>query len=159
MGNRLQYINLLRLVATICVIFIHVGSLFISSQGLQPQESSDYELYEFIHRFCAFAVPVFVLISGALLLNPSKEISYHKIFRKYIPRIVRALLLFGLGMCLIEAYMTRANDNLIEIMVKSVANLATGKCWTHMWYLYMLIGLYALVPLYKVFIKAHPTNA
>ncbi|MBQ8046604.1 MAG: acyltransferase family protein [Prevotella sp.] len=153
MENRLQYINLLRLLATVSVIFIHVGSLLISSQGLERQ-SPDFMFYEWCHQFFSFAVPVFVLISGSLLLDPAKEISYQKVFRKYTPRIVLALIIFGSLMCLAEAYTTRtADEGFLAILFRSAVNLLTGRSWAHMWYLYMLLGLYALTPLYKAFVN------
>ena len=44
------------------------------------------------------------MISGALFLNPAKEIGYPLMLRKYVKRIALALLIFGLPMCLIETY-------------------------------------------------------
>lgn len=149
----IPYIHFLRVMATIAVIFIHVGAMFQSSSELNSCGNSYFQ-YEFIHRICSFAVPVFILISGSLLLNPQKEITYQSILHKYIPRIVWALLLFGSVMNLTEAYMTReCNETLVDIILVSVINLLTGNCWDHMWYLYMLIGLYALTPVYKAFIN------
>ena len=149
----IPYINLLRVTATVAVIFIHVGAMFQSSCDRNSCENSFFQ-YEFIHRFCSFAVPVFILISGSLLLNPEKEITYRSILHKYIPRIAWALLLFGSVMNLTEAYITRGCDETLpDIVLASAINLLTGNCWDHMWYLYMLIGLYALTPVYKAFIN------
>lgn len=149
----IQYINLLRIIATISVIFIHVGAMLVSSQGLKYGDN-DYMEYIVISNFFTFAVPIFILISGALLLNPAKKISYDLVFKKYILRIIRALIIFGFPMCLIEAYMSgETGDSFLEIVITSLCNLACGKCWSHMWYLYMLIGLYLLTPLYKGFIS------
>lgn len=74
----IPYINFLRVMATVAVIFIHVGAMFQSSCELKSCENSYFQ-YEFIHRICSFAVPVFILISGSLLLNPKKEITYQSI--------------------------------------------------------------------------------
>lgn len=149
----IPYIHFLRVMATVAVIFIHVGAMFQSSCELKSCENSYFQ-YEFIHRICSFAVPVFILISGFLLLNPKKEITYQSILHKYIPRIAWALLLFGSVMNLTEAYMTRESDEtLLDIILVSAIKLLTGNCWDHMWYLYMLIGLYAITPVYKAFIN------
>lgn len=47
-----------------------------------------------------WAVPFFVMVSGALLLDPEKEMSYKKIYSKYILRIfvclVAACLIYGI---------------------------------------------------------------
>lgn len=54
-----------------------------------------------------FGVPVFIMISGALFLNPSKEVGFGLFGRKYVKRIVSALVIFGLPMCLIETYFSK----------------------------------------------------
>lgn len=90
----IQYINFLRVIGTISVIFIHTGSMFFSSSSLSDG-SYEYCAYSFFNKFFSFAVPLFVLISGSLLLNPAKIISKKMILQKYIFRIVRVLLLFG----------------------------------------------------------------
>ena len=54
-----------------------------------------------------FGVPVFIMISGALFLNPSKEVGFGLFGRKYVKRIVSVLVLFGLPMCLIKTYLSK----------------------------------------------------
>lgn len=82
MNTKLHYIDCLRVFATFLVIMIHTSSMFISSQGLTISDDSFF-LYNFMHVFCSFAVAVFIMITGALLLDPQKEISYERIFHRY----------------------------------------------------------------------------
>lgn len=149
--QQFTYINNLRVLATILVIFIHVSSLYISSLGL-THVSEDYLQYQFTHTFCSCAVAVFVMISGALLLDRKDEISFDRIVKHYIPRIAGVLILFGLPMCMIELLAADRYVPLYMLLGKSIYNLITGQCWTHMWYLYMLIGLYLITPLLHKFI-------
>lgn len=121
--EKIQYINLLRIIATISVIFIHVGAMLVSSQGLKDGDN-DYMGYIVISNFFTFAVPIFILISGALLLNPAKNISYELVFKKYILRIIRVLIIFGFPMCLMEAFMSGETGNSVfEIVISSICNL------------------------------------
>lgn len=154
---RFTYINNLRVLATIMVIFIHVSSMYISSMCLTPV-SGDYLPYQFTHTFCSCAVAIFIMISGALLLDREDEISFDRVAKHYIPRIAMALIIFGLPMCMIELLMTNPSVNLLTLMGKSICNLITGQCWTHMWYLYMLIGLYLITPLLHRFILTSSTK-
>lgn len=55
-----------------------------------------------------FSVPLFVMISGALFLNPAKHVDFVLLCRKYVKRIVWALLVFGLPMCFIETYFNKS---------------------------------------------------
>lgn len=156
--NRILYINNLRVLATFILITVHTSSMFVSSQSHTPADSQILA-YEWTH-YAASAVNIFLMISGILLLNPHKSLDYDRIVRHYIPRVLLALLFFGLPMCLIEQYMISPYSGLggvLLIVTQAVINLITGNCWTHMWYMYMLIGLYLLTPLYRCFI-AHTTQ-
>lgn len=92
-------------------------------------------------------VPVFVMISGALFLNSAKEIGFSLLLRKYVKRIAFALLIFGLPMCIIETYFSNTGG-----VINSIIHFIKGKSWAHMWYLYMLIGLYLITPIIKPFV-------
>lgn len=153
--NRIPYINTLRVLATFILITVHTASMFISSQSLTPGDPQ-FVAYEWTH-YAASAVNIFLMISGILLLNPAKKLDYDRILRHYIPRAVLAIVIFGLPMCLMEQYMLSSGAGLVSVGLKAVGNLLTGNCWTHMWYMYMLIGLYLLTPLYRAFI-AHSTQ-
>ena len=51
-------------------------------------------------------------------------------------------------MCLIETYFSKQGGGEIN----SSIHFATGHSWAHMWYLYMLIGLYLITPVIKPFV-------
>ena len=64
-------------------------------------------------------------------------------------RMVWAWVRFGLGMCLIETYFSKQGGG---GEINSIIHFATGHSWAHMWYLYMLIGLYLITPVIKPFV-------
>ncbi len=103
-----------------------------------------------------WAVPVFVMVTGALLLNPKREITYKKIFSKYIFKVVIALLIFTIFYKIFDVIMNGEVFN-VETILVALLNFVTGKSWSHLWYLYMLIGLYLLLPFFRK-ITAHSTN-
>ena len=88
-----------------------------------------------------WAVPVFVMISGALFLNPDKNIPIKKIYTKYIFRIVTALAFWSfIYAC--AGYFAGRSD-----IVEAFTNFLNGHY--HLWFLYMIIGLYMIVPLVR----------
>ena len=99
-----------------------------------------------------FAVPMFVMISGALFLNSDKEINIKKLYKKYISRIVICLFLFGMFYSILEIYFNTRTIS-ISMITESIKNIFTGNLWAHMWYLYLIIGLYMISPLLKVFTR------
>lgn len=90
-----------------------------------------------------WAVPVFVMISGSLLLDPEKEQSIEKIYRKNIVHIVTVLMCWSLIYALLYEFPSGGlSFQAVYVVLKS---------WIlghfHMWFLYMIIGLYMVTPL------------
>lgn len=64
-----EYLNILRWMATIAVVLIHVITA----------ESDIYESYRLLYvirNLLNWCVPIFVMISGVLFLNPEKKFQY-----------------------------------------------------------------------------------
>lgn len=99
-----------------------------------------------------WAVPVFVMISGFLLLDPGKRFDVHKA-SSYIVRMAIVLATVGYFYCLIETYISGESASIWGVILVSLRNLIEGKSWAHMWYVYMLIGLYAFTPMLRCFVK------
>lgn len=95
-----------------------------------------------------WAVPCFIMVTGALLLQTERKISYRKLFRKYILRVFAALVIFGMIFRIFDIIMDKEPVN-ITAFFKGVYEIFTGTSWSHIWYLYLLIGLYLLLPFYK----------
>jgi len=98
-------------------------------------------------------VPLFLMLTGALLLQPEKKDTLGVFFRKRWARIGLPSLFWG------AAYF--AWDFLVQKIPFSSAAVIQGILngpYTQMWYLYVLIGLYLLTPILRVFIAhADPT--
>ena len=95
-----------------------------------------------------WAVPCFIMITGALLLNPEKKIGYSRLFSVYIMRLLKALVCFGVLYVVLEVLFNPEQRNLQHVL-EGLYEIFNGKSWSHMWYLYCLIGLYILLPFYK----------
>lgn len=95
-----------------------------------------------------WAVPCFVMVTGALLLDPARNVTYTKLFRKYIPRMVIALLLFSVVFELLD---TRLGGKKIGVrtFLDGIKNAVLGQSWRHMWYLYLMIALYLMMQFYR----------
>lgn len=96
-----------------------------------------------------YAVPCFFMLSGALLLNQEKEITVSKLVKKYILRMVLILLCFGTVFSLMEIIFTTKSIQCVDVFT-AIINVIQGNTWAHMWYLYALLGIYALMPIYKL---------
>ena len=107
---RINYINGLRLIATLGVVSLHASAGILDLREIpSPTDKFMHTCFKYSMQF---AVPIFVMISGALFLNPAKEIGYPLMLRKYVKRIALALLIFGLPMCLIETYFSNSGGGI-----------------------------------------------
>lgn len=93
-----------------------------------------------------WAVPVFLMITGCLLL--SKDISYGMLLKKYVKRIVLALFIFGVPFSMMEIFIETKHIS-AGMLGKAIINVFNGDSWGHLWYLYTLIGIYLVLPLLK----------
>lgn len=144
--TRINYLNGLRLLATLAVVWLHTSAGVLDARNVA---CADDKFWLSVYKYCMqFSVPIFVMISGALFLNPAKETGFGLMFKKYVKRIALALLLFGLPMCFAETYFSNSGG-----VFNSIAHFLKGHSWSHMWYLYMLIGLYLTTPIIKPFVE------
>ena len=136
-------LDVLRLLALLFVIALHVTS---SVWAKLPIMSSEW-IQTTVWRM-TWPVPVFVMISGRFFLDPEKEISIKKIFGKYIKRLAVAFVFWS---AIYQIYYA------VQSYVQGGNPLAGWKGYIyeyclgayHMWYLYMLAGLYLLTPIIR----------
>lgn len=145
MKNRVVYYDVLRVLSIFAVITMHVIGNTLNTLNLHGVAAN---IYGGICQLMYFAVPIFVMISGTLFLNPKKQFSIEKLYKKYILRIVVCLFGFGFFYSMLELYFNTRVINL-NMIIQSIVNIFTGNLWDHMWYLYLIIGLYIITPLLK----------
>lgn len=134
MRRRETELDILRFLALLCVISLHVNSSVWSEMEVL---TSDW-LAATLLRF-TWAVPVFVMISGRFLLDPERTVNYGK----YVGKIASAFAFWSLAY---QIYYLTQRWPLADGK-GFFAGLLTGAY--HMWYLWMLLGLYAVTPLLR----------
>ena len=145
--KRTNYYSYLRAIACMAIVLLHTADASVMLYGdaiSNMQKSVSMGMV-----YCMmWAVPTFVMVTGALLLNPEKEITYKKLYGKYILRIVLALAAFGLIFRCFDIVMNGEPWSVTSVL-QGLWNVMIGKSWAHLWYLYLLIGIYLLLPFYR----------
>jgi surface polysaccharide O-acyltransferase-like enzyme len=149
--GRIAQFPLIRIFACLAIVLLHLlyaSTVYfkgaIGTGGLTAAKS--------VLSLVEWAVPCFLMITGALLLDPGKEIPGKKLW-KYIRRMLLALLIFTL---IFQIYqMIFEGDK--SLIVSWLKNFVQGESWAHLWYLYLMIGLYLMMPVYKI-ITAHASD-
>jgi len=149
MKEKLHHIEILRAFCIILLV-VHHTSLGIISSFPDFQGGDGLYVCNMIGRMTRILVPVFVIITGTLLLSKSRDITYEKVLKKYVWRMCVVLMTVGLFYAITEKlfYYRTFNAN---VFFESVVNVLEGKSWKHLWYVYMLLGLYLILPVIKKF--------
>lgn len=69
--ERVFYLDLMRIIAIFNVIILHTAAYFWAEQPIKSYNFNVMTMYDSLVRFC---VPLFVMISGILWLNPKKKL-------------------------------------------------------------------------------------
>jgi len=148
--QNIDWINNLRLVALFAVIMLHSNSVLLLQYGKILM--TDWVVADCFNAIVRFAVPVFVMITGALLLHREYEIG--DFLKK---RTVRVIVPFVFWSLVYIAYSVYNEDFALQSTVLSNVKmvlrlLASGSSY-HLWYVYMLIGLYFFIPVIGKFVR------
>ena len=136
-------LEVIRIISSIAVVMIHT----IYQSHLIFSDSNDL-LYLPLYNILKFAVPLFVMITGTICLNPDKQFN----LKKSLLRIIIPLFSFGTVFSILEQYfLTRSLS--LQMFINAVLNVFLGKSWDIFWYLYMLIGLYLIMPIIRGFVE------
>jgi surface polysaccharide O-acyltransferase-like enzyme len=142
-------VDLIRTVAIILVILLHASiepnpSLSqMSPEGVQLWWASN--IYNSISRA---AVPLFVMLTGALLLQPTKtDESLSVFFKKRWNRIGIPVLFWGVIFFLYDFSIKGQ-----ELTFTHVLQGVLAGPYMHFWYVYLLVGLYLITPLIRVLV-------
>ena len=146
-GRRDAGYDCLRAAACLCIILMHTAYSTILMYG-PSMTAVQTAVCQVALNAQYWAVPCFIMVTGALLLAPEREIGYKKLFSRYIARVVKAIVVFGVLFAVLEAIFNPAMRTW-RVFLGGVAEVFTGNTWSHMWYLYCLVGLYLLLPAYK----------
>lgn len=149
MKKRIVYLDLLRIIAIIAVIMIHVSA----ENWYVTEVDNKWLMNNFINSIVGmWAVPTFVTISGALLLGNSK-FNIKSLFTKYLPRIIFILVVWH------TIYYFYQNPTLSTTnVVQCYKNLILGEVYSHLWYLYLVIGLYIITPILNKLVRVLNKN-
>ncbi|MCB5363466.1 acyltransferase family protein [Pusillimonas sp. CC-YST705] len=132
-----------RWMAALAVVLLHCAAFPLTSTTDYGSTAWQWaNVYDAATRWC---VPVFVMISGALLLDPSKREGFRRFYQRRAIRILPAIVFWSALFLLWRAYIYRLEDASVDAL--DWLRLAlSGEPYYHLWYLYMLVGLYLFTP-------------
>ena len=153
--GRESYIDYIRAFAAVTVVLLHIVMTLPANYTVEQLGVNNSIIFNGIYMPTKWAVPCFVMITGALLLRPEKNLEVTKICN-YIRRMLCVLVLFGTSFALMELIYSERIIK-IQMFLKAILNVLEQKSWSHLWYIYVLIGLYVVtIPLKCAIQKMKP---
>ena len=145
-SGRVRQVDFAKCLAIIAVVLIHVSGegLFYLGIGSRPWMQS-----LFCGSAARFAVPLFFLCSGALLLDDAREVSTRHVWTRSIPHMLAALffwaLLYRLTPLLRQGTMEKAE------LMRAISDVLCWRHEQHLYYLHILLLVYAALPITRAF--------
>ena len=143
-GRRLD-LELMRVIACFFVIFNHTGENGFFRFSLCDSGSFRFWVYLAVSIFCKFSVPLFFMVSGALLLE--REESLGRLWRHRIGKIALVLLAWSFFYYLDEVWLGWREFRLGDF----AGQFLWGNWNLSFWYLYAYLAMLMTLPLNRWF--------
>lgn len=145
MKQKKVYLELLRIIASFLVIYNHLPAIVL----INTTRGTLQDIHLIIRCIVMVSVPVFLMISGTVLLG--KEESIKKVFSKRVSRMFITMFIFELGMYLLTIFRSLVKH--LPIYEQPVLTFIKGFLHGDLdstdayWYLYMYLAFLFTLPL------------
>jgi surface polysaccharide O-acyltransferase-like enzyme len=145
----LEWVNNLRVIALFAVIVLHTASLLLMQFG--KVALPDWFIADFYNALVRFAVPVFVMITGALLLHREYELG--DFLKRRLTRVIWPFLFWSFVYIGYSWYIEEIRFSGTWADINIIGHQLKYGAYYHLWYVYMLIGLYLFIPVISKFVR------
>lgn len=141
--QRIKYLDDLRVIGIFAIILVHVASLWVTSTivGVDWQKLAS--------TIGNIGVPIFLMISGALLLNKNYP-TVSGFYKKRFPRITIPFIFWIIIYGIYSLHTTGISNLSYDIANTFLNNLG--------WYFYLIVGVYLAIPFINEFIRNRGLN-
>lgn len=143
-------LDILRICAIFAVVAIHcIASVIL----LKPVDSISWSIANIIEGFLRWCVPVFVMVSGALLINKKAADNPALFFKRRSSRILIPLLLWPIIYFVWYVAVFSRNIDLVDLLNGYLIGKPIGG---HLYFLFLIAGLYLLTPIISNYVGSVP---
>lgn len=153
--TRRHELDHLRVLATLGVILLHVAAIVVVAfKDTRPDLLSQFNLGNLANTGGRFAVNCFFMTSGALLLDPVRRFVLRPQFlRVALPTLTWIVVYTLLNIALNDSGRPGVRGALKDPLslepTELVRALLAGPAVYHLWFVYVLLGIYLMVPLLR----------
>src|SRR5689334_17310528 len=141
----MPYGDAARVLGTIAVVVGHVCDLAV----FNPEtKTADWWFCNLADAASRWAVPIYIMLSGSLLLDPARAEAPKDFYKKRLARLGVPIIFWSAFYMWFSVSVTHyeTNDTIWN-------NLFLGKPYMHLHFIFRIAGLYAFTPMIRVFLK------
>lgn len=150
----IQYIDVLRVLSMLSVVFLHTaaGNLRVNLG------SHLWHFSNILTSIMSTSVPIFFMLSGAMLLNNSKTASISYTYKKRLPKALVPFIIWSLVAVAYYGLIGIYSDGNLSDALHRLKNIVNTPTTVHLWFMYALIPLYLLSPILKKLVESMSMN-
>jgi len=149
--ERLYWVDCLRILASFFVIFIHCSDM--DHRKKMELFSGEWNVFYFYYCILKPCVPLFMMISGLLFLDPTRNVSIISLYKRSIPRLLKGFFFWSTYYSIVDKLFININNNNNTLNWQLVGNVIKGiflaRDGNHLWYIHFCLGLYMYTPIYR----------
>jgi len=142
------WLDVARIAAITAVVVLHAVAVVVTRRYYSDIGTATWWTANVVDSLMRWCVPVFIMISGALLLAPRRE-GLRSFYQRRFNRIGIPLVVWSVVYLSIDLFVKQASD-----WSDALNRVLAGKPSVHLYFLFVLAGLYALTPFLRV-LTAH----
>lgn len=139
-NSRSARFDVMRVTACLAVILLHLAATIVMERELLG--TMHWHISNAIDSATRWCVPVFIMLSGALLLDPQKHASPREFWTKRMGRLLPAFIAWPTIYFAWRAFYWHEPISLATIAHDAVA----GRPYVHLYFLFLIAGLYLVTP-------------
>lgn len=148
-NSRRTELDILRIISMFVVILLHVIGTVFYRIDVKSEYWIKLNILNSATRWC---VPAFVMISGSLFLDMKKEVEYSVLYKKYIFRILISFIFWSFMYTIYDILKQPRELGLIQKFADFLICVFL-KPHYHLWFVYMILGLYILIPVIRAIVR------
>lgn len=142
--NRVVYFDVLNILACISVIFLHCNGIVHTYSTMRAWKTS-----LIIEVICFWAVPVFLMLTGATLMKYRYKYDTKTFFKKRVLKIGIPFIFWAVIMIIWKSEIN--NLNIEEWSIKNILNIVFyNKEESTYYFMFVIIGIYLTLPILSI---------
>lgn len=147
--SRVFFFDLLRCVAAVAVIAIHVLGPYREQLGVIP--FSEWATAVSVNSVSRWAVPVFIMISGALLLSDTRPFDLKYYVQRRLGKVLIPFVVWSVFYAYLSGWGSNGFDS--EIAQSVLSDGLHHETYYHLGFFYYFLPLYLVIPFFQILVQ------